>query len=283
MKEKIKLLGAVLLLVVLVPYMVTLFFHGDNAGFFKQHDSIKKMEEKVVLLASEEISGQAQVEAIKAQAVIARTRLYLQPDLEVTGNQENLAENGEQIRFCVEETKGEILTCKGVPIDAAFHKVSAKLTRNAAEVAGQEDKSYLKSVDSSMDIASEEYLTIFFIDNYQLAQAIKSIVGEETVREETVLTDLVIQERDSANYVTKVKYGNHVINGEALRQQLGLSSSAFYLSEVGGKVRIMTKGHGHGLGLSQYGAEALAKEGKKYEEILKYYYTGVEIVAANYE
>ena len=303
MKEKIKLFGATLLLLILIPYMVTLFFNDEAAGFLQKSDASTELEEKVILLVSEEISGQAEIEAIKAQAVIARTTLYQNPDMEVQGNESNLKENMETIQFCVEETKGEILTCQGKPIDAAYHGVSGKATRNAGEVAGQEDKSYLKSVDSSWDIASPNYLTIFYMEKSELASKVEALLNNDdnvsgaelseeqksesaeeknngskiTVNPETILTDLVIEERDSSDYVTKVRYGDKILNGEAVREALGLSSAVFYFSELEGKVRIMTKGLGHGLGLSQYGAEVMAKDGKKYQEILKYYYTGVEI------
>lgn len=304
-----------MLLLILVPYMVTLFFHDDVGGLFQNSSESSQMEERVLKLVSEEISGQAELEAIKAQAVIARTTLYQNPDMEVTGNETNLLENMDTLEFCVEETAGEILTFEGKPIDAAYHAVSGKLTRNGEEVAGQEDKSYLKSVESLYDIASPDYLTIFYMEKTELAEKIQTLVNTSqnegsaqgegtgevvqeqkeaaqeqekvvqeqdteaiiTVNPETILTDLVIEERDSAEYVLKVRYGDVILNGEAVSDALGLSSSLFYFSELDGKVRVMTKGLGHGLGLSQYGANAQAAEGKKYEEILKYYYSGVEI------
>lgn len=316
MKERIKLSFAVLLLVVLVPYMITLFFQEETEGLYQNTDTAKQLEEKVVLLLSEEISGQAQVEAIKAQAVIARTQLYCKPELEVTGNQENLKENIEVLRFCVEATQGEILTFNDVPIDAAYHRVSGATTRNGSEVPGQEDKSYLRSVDSSVDIEAKEYLTIFYLEKEELAAAIQKLLVSEgtektqntgksydgksnnldesdgvkqddntaiqqaeniTVNPDTILVDLVIEERDSAKYVTKLRYKETVFSGEALRCVLELPSSLVYFSELEGNVRVMTKGLGHGLGLSQYGASAMAAEGKNYKEILRYYYTGVRI------
>jgi len=88
---------------------------------------------------------------------------------------------------------------------------------------------------------------------------------------------LTIEARDSAGYVTRVRCGSVVLNGEAVRDALGLSSSCFYFSQSDGKIRITCKGEGHGLGLSQYGANELAKEGKNYREILKYYYQDVKI------
>lgn len=296
MKERIKLYGAILLLVILIPYMITLFFHGESMGLFSGKTSPdEQLEEQVLYLVSEQISGQAQLEAIKAQAVIARTQLCQIKQGNVTetmqeksaeteqhnsvglsGNQENLLANMEALAFCVEETQGEVLTYEGELISPEYHAVSGKYTRNATEVAGQEDKVYLQSVESVQDIYSEDYLSVIYIEKEELAKAVEEIL-DISVPVETILEDLIIAERDSAQYVSKVQYKDVTIHGEALREQLGLSSALFYFSELKGKVRILTKGLGHGLGLSQYGADVMAAEGKTYEEILKYYYTGVEI------
>ena len=314
MKERIKLYGAILLLLILIPYMITLFFHGESIGLFSGKTSPdEQLEEQVLYLVSEQISGQANLEAIKAQSVIARTQLCYtkqgnvtetlaeksygteqQNEVGLSGNQENLLANMDTLAFCVEETQGEVLIYEDELICPEYHAVSGKYTRNATEVAGQEDKVYLQSVESVQDIYSEDYLSVIYIEKEELAKAVDGILSMEQLQAgsgqegqssenslpvpaETILEDLVIAERDSAEYVTKVQYKDVTIHGEALREQLGLSSALFYFSELKGKVRILTKGLGHGLGLSQYGADVMAAEGKTYEEILKYYYTGVEI------
>lgn len=271
--------GAVILLMILIPYLVTFFFYQDGTRLLQKNEDAIKQEERVLLLLSEEISGAAELEAVKAQAVIARTALYENPQMEVTGKADNLQVNLERLQFCVEETSGEILTYQGDPIDSAYHRVSGKRTRNASEVAGQEDKSYLQSVDSSMDIQAEEYLTVQYMEKEQMAAAVEHLLGQtvQMGNPEEILVNLVIEERDSAGYVTRVRYKTAILNGEALRDALELPSAIFYFSELEGKVRILTKGLGHGLGLSQYGADYLAKEGRTYKEILQYYYTGVEI------
>ena len=308
MREKIKTYGAIALLLILIPYMITLFFHGGGVGLFQEKSSSSELEEKVIHLVSEQVSGQAQMEAIKAQTVIARTLLYQDPTVEVTGNETNLLENMDILQFCVEETQGEILTYEGRPIDPAYHAVSGKFTRNGSEVTGQEDKSYLKSVESLYDISASDYLTIVYMEKADFAAKIQGLINEAQsesaqlqkigevqgeadaqgstsssdgaqvmVNPETVLTDLIIETRDSAEYVTKVRYADVVLNGEAVRDALELPSALFYFSELNGKVRILVKGLGHGLGLSQYGSNAMAAEGKYYEKILQYYYSGIEI------
>lgn len=279
MKEKFKLYGAILILIIFVPYLITVYFQGSSGPFGKNAEEETAFEQKVIQLVAEEMSGQYETEALKAQAVIARTILYQDPDLTIEGNQENYTENLDKITFCVEETKGEILTCDGAPIDAAYHAVSSKKTRNASEVAGQEEKTYLKSVDSHMDIPSPEYLKISYMEKAEMAEKLQTLLTDKnvTVDAESLPDSLVIEKRDSAEYVTEVRYDTVILNGEAVREALGLPSACFYFAQLDGKVRITTKGLGHGLGLSQYGANELAVQGKSYKEILNYYYDNIEI------
>lgn len=282
MKEKFKLYGAILILIIFVPYLITVYFQGSSGPFGKNAEEETAFEQKVIQLVAEEMSGQYETEALKAQAVIARTILYQDPDLTIEGNQENYTENLDKITFCVEETKGEILTCDGAPIDAAYHAVSSKKTRNASEVAGQEEKTYLKSVDSHMDIPSPEYLKISYMEKAEMAEKLQTLLTDKnvTVDAESLPDSLVIEKRDSAEYVTEVRYDTVILNGEAVREALGLPSACFYFAQLDGKVRITTKGLGHGLGLSQYGANELAVQGKSYKEILNYYYDNIEIEKA---
>ncbi len=277
MKEKLKLYGAVFILILFVPCLLTIYFQGEGllSGFAGRE--LSDTEKKVIRLVSEEMPGSYETEALKAQAVIARTNLYRDPDMEIKENEDNLKENLDRITFCVEDTRGEILTCKGKPIDAAYHAVSSKRTRNAAEVPGQEDKTYLASVDSSQDIKAEEYLAIVYMEKKEMAEKLEPLLEGEKVDPEKLPDSLKIRERDSAGYVTKIQYGEITLNGEAVRAALGLPSACFYFSQLEGRVRITVKGLGHGLGMSQYGANEMAKEGKDYREILNYYYQDIRI------
>lgn len=280
MKEKIKLYGAILILIVFVPYLITVYFQGSSGSLFGGNsDEEDSFEQKVIQMVADEMSGQYETEALKAQAVIARTNLYQNSELTIEGNQENYTENLDKITFCVEETRGEILTCDGKPIDAAYHAVSSKNTRNASEISGQEEKSYLKSVDSHMDIPSPEYLKISYMEKEEMAEKLQVLLSDKdvTIDAESLPDSLVVETRDSADYVTEVRYDSVILNGEAVREALGLPSSCFYFAQLDGKIRITTKGLGHGLGLSQYGANELALQGKDYKDILNYYYNNVEI------
>ena len=95
------------------------------------------------------------------------------------------------------------------------------------------------------------------------------------------MEQISVGKRDSSEYALEVQIGETSISGEDFRNCLGLNSACFFLKEVEGEVRIVTKGLGHGLGLSQYGASEMAKEGAGYREILQYYYQNAEIVKEN--
>ena len=177
----------------------------------------------------------------------------------------------------MEETEGEILTWEGEPIQAAFHVASSGKTRNAAEVPGQEAYTYLQGADSEEDIRRPGFLYIGYMEKAEFAAALQQLFPNETMDAGTLPGALQIVERDSAGYVTRVQYGTTIANGEAVRAALGLNSACFYLSELEGKIRIVTKGIGHGLGFSQYGAEQMAKRGSSYRELLQYYYRDVKI------
>ena len=84
-------------------------------------------------------------------------------------------------------------------------------------------------------------------------------------------------EREESGYVKTIQVGNSSVSGEEFRKVFSLNSACFYIREIDGRVRIVTKGLGHGYGLSIYGANEMAKEGKTYQEILSYYYSGIEI------
>ena len=210
MREKLKFYGAILILIVLVPYLMTIYFHG-MPGKFSGGREDAGIEQKVIQMVAAEMSGHYETEALKAQAVIARTNLSRDPDLAIEENQENQEENLETITFCVEETAGEILTWKGEAIDAAYHAVSSGNTRNAAEVSGQEGKDYLQSVESRQDISSMEYLNIIYMEKQEMAQKLQGLLGAAaTVDAEGLPDSLTIEARDSAGYVTRVRCGSVV-------------------------------------------------------------------------
>ena len=300
MREKIKSFFAVCVLVVTVPYIITLLFQGGETsidGISTQGIPGKAafqavgaegtnvdVEGYLVGIVAKEIPLDYQFEAIKAQVVIARTSLTAalgsgkkefpesmsrEEIMELWG-QDGFEENYRILEKAVEDTRGEILTYEGEPVNAAFHAVSAGKTRSATEP-------YLSSVNSEMDIPSPDFLTVTFMEKKDFLKKLNESCPNEEIMEENVMDAVSIVQRDEGEYVLQVKIGETTVTGEDFRKYLDLKSSCFYIKEVEGKIRIVTKGLGHGLGLSQYGANELAKEGKNYKEILNYYYKNIEI------
>ena len=286
MKEKVKLYGSVLILLLFVPWLLTVYLHGGMTGFSSVLEEDEQLEERVVCVLASEIPADYEMECLKAQAVIARTNLCREGEDGETGWDEaamreawgeDYDQNLEGIRTAVSETSGEVLTLEGELIYAAYHTACNAKTRNAAEVPGQEAYAYLQSVESVDDILADGFLYVGYMKKTEFAEALAELFPDEEIDADQLPDALQIIERDAADYVTRVQVGATVANGEAVRDALGLSSACFYFSELDGKIRIVTKGIGHGLGFSQYGAQQLAEQGYSCAELLQYYYTGVEI------
>lgn len=164
-------------------------------------------------------------------------------------------------------------------IPGVYFAVSNGATRNAWEV-GLAAYPYLKSVLCGRDYLSENYSSSVemgkksFLEIWEkLPQNAEENVGEG---DEKMPTEITYQ-RDEAGYVLYLQYRGKRVSGESFRQAYGLASACFYMKEEADRIHITVKGSGHGLGMSLYGAENLASEGKSCEEILKYFFHDVTI------
>lgn len=287
------------------PYIITLLFQGNetSTGAEGTGQIMEKRllpqekkdgqeideEEYLAGIVAEQIALDSQPEAIKAQAVIARTSLVcaLENDEELPASmsreemlslwgQNGFEQNYRVLDEALAATQGEILVWKEKPIQAAFHAVSAGKTRDAKEALGVE-LPYLSSVDSSIDIPSHDFLKVIYMEKKDLADKLNQACKEAGLTEESVTQGISVTKRDSGNYALEVAVGAQTMTGEEFRECLDLNSACFSIKEVEGKMRIVTKGMGHGVGLSQYGANEMAKAGSGYEEILNYYYQDVTI------
>ena len=175
----------------------------------------------------------------------------------------------EKYREAVDETKGKVITYEDKLIVPLYHMVSAGSTRTGADVLAK-DVPYLRGKESSQDVESSEFLKIVEMEKTEYESALKEVFGNE-------VNNVDISATDDAGYVTVMSNGEKMVSGEEIANILDLNSSCFFIDENDEKVKIVTKGQGHGLGLSIYGAWNMAKDGKDYIEILKYYYEGVEI------
>ena len=310
LKEKIKTCFAVCVLFLTVPYIVTYLFQGNETSPSPEKvENITQgqlpitinadgeeldVEEYLAGIVAEEIPLDRQLEAIKAQAVIARTMLtralasqeqnlpnsMSREEMLNLWGQDGFEKNYRVLEEALASTQGEILVWDGEPIWAAFHAVSAGKTRKAKEALGT-DLPYLGSMDSERDIPSEDYLKVIFMTKKEFVEKLNQEIPESKLTEEGVMEQISVGKRDSGDYALEVQVGEKTVTGEEFRNYLNLNSACFYMREVEGQVRIVTKGLGHGLGLSQYGANEMAKEGSGYREILEYYYQKAEIKKEN--
>ena len=283
MSEKIKTILSILIILVILPYIITYALQGNvlfETGTDEPQESAESEEqtETLVGILAGQIAMDAPAEAIRAQAVLVRTEylrrqeageeqeqsLSMEEMASLWGSQ-NLQMNYEIAKAAVTDTAGEVLTYEGTPIFTAFHKVSAGATRGAEHLNGGETP-YLASVSCGMDITSPDYLTVRFFSKKEFAQALG-------LSEDADITDLTI-DADQTGYVKTVQIENKSFTGDEVRSLLELPSPCFYIKEVEGRMRVVVKGKGHGIGMSQYAACKQAEEGAKHETILKYFFPG---------
>ena len=248
----------------------------------------KDLEEYLVGVVLAEMPASFELEALKAQAVVARTytmranatggkhgdgsvctdyaccQAYIDPTEYVQrgGTQENL----EKIRWAVGSTAGEILTYEGNLIEATYFSCSGGSTEDAMAVWGT-DYPYLQSVDSPGEEHAAHYsdTVTYTPDQFRSALGVSLSGSPGTWFGEVTYTE--------GGGVDTMVIGRKTYRGTELRQKLGLRSTAISVS-VGDTITITTKGYGHRVGMSQYGADAMALEGKDYPQILSHYYQG---------
>lgn len=289
----------------LIPIVVTLLIQGtgtdsaENLSFMPSTEEQEgELDEDFLRgIVANEISMDTEPEAIKAQAVIARTNCLramergenlpeglTKGEMVRLWGQENFSERYSLLESSIEATKGVSMVYNGSYIQADFHKISAGYTRDAAEVYGNEDFPYLKSIDSRMDLIGEDFLKVIFYTPNELIAKGGELFTDETkaaaaeISAAGFMEKISITKRDKAGYVTEVTIDGTPHSGEEARLLYGWNSSNFSLKEVDGEIRVTTKGLGHGLGVSLHGANELAKDGFSYKEILKYFYSGIEFV-----
>lgn len=243
-----------------------------------------------------------ELEALKAQALAARTyitrRMQEQDTSQVpvkgaivtdtvahqaflTENQlkskwsgKEAEENMAKLNRAVSETRDEIILYDGKPINALFFSTSNGYTENSEDYWG-DAVPYLRSVKSPWDVSlSPRYKETVKVP-YRTFLSKLGLDGVVTAS--TAVSGTKVLAWTDGHRVAKVRIGGKQFTGKDVREKLGLQSSQFEWKLKGSDVEITTYGYGHGVGMSQWGANGMAKEGKTAEEIVRYYYKGVEI------
>ncbi len=188
---------------------------------------------------------------------------------------ENYDEYMDKISACVEATKGIVMTYDGEIVNAVFHSTSSGSTENAKDVWGG-DVAYLVSVKSEGDELSPKFDGEVSISKDEFKNKIMSVYPEANWTDESEPVESIA--RSDAGGIITLTTGGVKLKGSELRELFSLRSTNIEFSYDENNVIMSTKGNGHGVGMSQYGANYLASTGMGYEAILKTYYTGVEVV-----
>jgi len=284
MQHKITKILSILIIIVLLPYVITVFINGprvlpdrnSNGPYVRiqTENGVIEMplDEYSIGILAREMPIDYEREALKAQAVLVRTGLYRRiqqqegdvifqehfwtsRDMERAWGARDYAANHELLRTIWEETEGQIVTFEGRIATTPFHKLSNGRTRIGSEVLETDRHPYLQMRECPRDIGADSQLQTVVLD----------------------LEDVEILSRDSAGYVTSVRVGNETYSGEEFRNLHNLASSSFEVQDDHGQIRLTTTGIGHGLGMSQNTANEMAKEGISHLEILKFFFEDIEI------
>ncbi len=180
----------------------------------------------------------------------------------------------KKIETAVTEVFGKKLTFDGELITAAFHAISSGRTFSSEEVWGNEID-YLQSVTSAGDKLSPDYSRTVVFTQEQFKKAVKGLDGVKLDdNPEHWVGD---NKKTDSGYVESVELGGAALTGVQVRQAHELRSAAFEIEFEDENFRVTTNGYGHGVGMSQYGADYMARQGSTWEEILLHYYKGAKI------
>lgn len=300
-----KKIFSILLLIILFPYLiVTLFIKEDTTKIkfiFKEDEKVRvkqtesgnivevPLEEYVAGVVAGEMPITFETEALKAQAVAARSyvlkkieqnyknnydvvdtvlnQVYLDNESLKNKWKDKYEERIQKIKKVVLDTKGEYLTYNGKVIEAFFFSTSSGLTENCEEVF-VEALPYLRSVDSHYDEISPVYETEKVINYAEFCNKLGI---------ENVPLNINITKTTSTGRIKNITINGVNFTGNQVTQRLGLRSNYFEIKQDNDNVIVTTKGYGHGVGMSQYGANGMAKEGYTYKDILNHYYTNIQI------
>ncbi|MBO5460743.1 MAG: SpoIID/LytB domain-containing protein [Ruminococcus sp.] len=309
-KQKLKTAGAFLIILILLPYVVTVFIHGAES---KSNEIVFNVKVKVgndgqiieipwetylTGVLANEISWQEEEEFLRAQAVLIRTRLYQNLEesedkvlaegylTELDVEQELGVAKGkeyyEKLMQAVTDTGNQVLFYEETYAWTPFHYASNGTTRSAQEVMGTEAYPYLLKKECPLDKGADKEIQITEVTYREVQKKCQSFlvaVSEENADKTYEFGDFEIISHDSSGYVMEMKIGDTVCTGDQFCDALSLPSSSFTLDENNGKLKITTVGRGHGIGMSQWTAHKMAEEGASYEEILQYFFEGTTLAS----
>ena len=264
-----------------------------------------ELEDYILGVVAAEMPVDFEPEALKAQAVAARTYAAHQmaqnggsgcsrhPGADICADSghcqayaseealkkrwgQDYAANREKLAQAVWATRGQIMTYQGEIIEAMFHSTSGGHTEDVEQVYAQA-LPYLRGVVSEGEEDAPKFHSQARFSVQELNEALSGYEGARLSADEPLLDQVKILSRTESGRVGEIQVGGACLTGTQMRRALGLNSSNFTLEQQGEELLFSMTGYGHGVGMSQVGANAMAQKGRNYQEILKWYYTGVEL------
>jgi len=290
----------ILLIISVVLSLILTFISSRHTTFFNTYPNISikdpinnnitsiSLEDYVVGVVAAEMPASFHNEALKAQAIASRTyaafkmndnfkeydvvtdvsdQSYITVDEMKKKWKDEFNKYYSKIKNAVDETKGQVMYYDDKVIEAYYFAISNGYTENS-ELVFSESRDYLQSVESSYDVKTKNFKV------------------EKTFSKQEICAKLNIEcnklifsniKRSKTNRVSSITVSGVEFKGTTFRNKLGLRSTDFSIEEKNNEIIITTKGYGHGVGMSQYGANGMAKDGYSYSEILKYYYKNIKI------
>ena len=245
-----------------------------------------ELEEYVVGVVAAEMPASFNIEALKAQSVAVRTyalkhlkeNKILTDDVktQVYNDNNELKEKWKndfdfyynKVKSAVESTKGQVMIYDNDYIEALYHSTSNGYTEDCYQVF-EYSYPYLERVNSSWDLSATSFLRNVTYSFDEFSKLLNINFDDNT--------EVEILSRTNSGRVSSLRIGDNYYSGIDFRKMLGLRSTDFDIEVTPINVVITTRGYGHGVGLSQYGANGMANSGKTYVEILKHYYKGITI------
>lgn len=282
--------------------------------YLKDEDRVAEMglEEYIKGVVAAEMPTDFGIEALKAQAVAARTYAYGRmtkryaaannphPDAHVCTDHThcqawvdrktamkkwgilNAFRNWNRVSRAVEETEGIVIVYEGELINALYHANSGGRTENAEDVWEGVSAPYLRSVASNGEEEGPGYRTVTEIKTGDFIETLRDHYPDIRVASGDLLSGIRINDYTEGGRVKTISIGNVTLKGTEFRKIFSLKSANFIIERAGeNTLKITTLGNGHGVGMSQCGADYMARNGGSFEEIIKYYYKGVKLVKIN--
>lgn len=263
---------------------------GIIINLYRKNGSVVSMEldEYLVGVVGAEMPASFNIEALKAQAIVARTytlkTINSGKKLSDDNSTQNYKSNEElkntwgssyntyynKVRSAVIDTKEIVIKYNGSLIDALYHSTSNGYTEDASNV-WKNSVPYLKSVSSEYDTTNKNFIYNKFISYQDLSNKLGIPVSYSS--------NIEISEKTNSGRVKYLNIDGNIFNGVNVRTILGLRSTDFVFEKQETGINIITKGYGHGVGMSQYGANGMANNGYSYKDIILHYYKGVYLDA----